>query len=117
MLLFTLLFSSDEFIQAQQQLVRWASEEAVGNAGPNSDGTQAHHQREYYPSPSASSEESDESGGETNSIARAPPKPPRHDHDATLPSVGPTVSGTTASGNISSDQTSGQGKRYPEYKH
>ncbi|KAJ0180250.1 hypothetical protein K1T71_003654 [Dendrolimus kikuchii] len=38
-------FSSDEFIQAQQQLARWASEDAVPAAA----------QREYFPSPVGSS--------------------------------------------------------------
>lgn len=47
----SLSFSSDEFIQAQQQLARWASEEAVAVEGAGS----APAPRGYFPSPADSS--------------------------------------------------------------
>ncbi|XP_031351128.1 disintegrin and metalloproteinase domain-containing protein 11 isoform X2 [Photinus pyralis] len=79
---------SDEFIQAQQQLARWASEDGVGQAGPSGATP-----REYFPSPSSSASE------EPPSIARAPvPAPPAvpvHPDHATIH----------------------RPKRYPEYKH
>lgn len=82
------LFSSDEFIQAQQQLARWASEDTVGQVAG---GTAV--PREYYPSPSSSTSE------EPISIARAPaptpPAAPPHPEHATIH----------------------RPKRYPEYKH
>lgn len=83
------LFSSDEFIQAQQQLARWSSEDAVGQAG-----TSGAVPREYYRSPSSSTSE------EPTSIVRAPvPVPPAavtvHPEHATIH----------------------RPKRYPEYKH
>lgn len=84
----TLIFSSDEFIQAQQQLARWASEDTVGQAGPSGATP-----REYFPSPSSSASE------EPPSIARAPvpapPAAPVHPDHATIH----------------------RPKRYPEYKH
>ncbi|KAK9702093.1 hypothetical protein QE152_g30151 [Popillia japonica] len=45
------LFSSDEFIPAQQQLARWASEDAVGQARTSGGSAVP---REYYRSPSSS---------------------------------------------------------------
>ncbi|KAK4875955.1 hypothetical protein RN001_012377 [Aquatica leii] len=79
---------SDEFIQAQQQLARWASEDGVGQAGPSGATP-----REYFPSPSSSASE------EPPSIARAPvpvpPAAPVHPDHATIH----------------------RPKRYPEYKH
>lgn len=82
------LFSSDEFIQTQQQLARWASEDAVGQAG-----TSGSVPREYFPSPSSSTSE------EPTSIVRAPaptpPSAPPHPEHATIH----------------------RPKRYPEYKH
>ncbi|XP_057670730.1 disintegrin and metalloproteinase domain-containing protein 11 isoform X2 [Diorhabda carinulata] len=86
---------SDEFIQAQQQLARWASEDAMGvQPGPSGGGNVSNTvPREYYPSPSSSTSE------EPPSIARAPaPTPgghvPHPDH-----------------------ATIHRPKRYPEYKH
>ncbi|XP_017784808.1 PREDICTED: disintegrin and metalloproteinase domain-containing protein 11 isoform X2 [Nicrophorus vespilloides] len=80
---------SDEFIQAQQQLARWASDDAVPQAG-----TSGQMPREYFPSPSSSTSE------EPTSIVRAPaPVPPvvtaPHPEHATIH----------------------RPKRYPEYKH
>ncbi|XP_030767435.1 disintegrin and metalloproteinase domain-containing protein 11 [Sitophilus oryzae] len=89
---------SDEFIQAQQQLARWASEDTVGGL-PGASGTAGTvagggpPPREYFPSPSSSTSE------EPPSIARAPapgpPHPPAHPDHATIH----------------------RPKRYPEYKH
>ncbi|CAH1104105.1 unnamed protein product [Psylliodes chrysocephalus] len=87
---------SDEFIQAQQQLARWASEDTMGGQPGPSGGTAGVGSavpREYYPSPSSSTSE------EPPSIARAPvPTPGAHaphpDH-----------------------ATIHRPKRYPEYKH
>lgn len=92
------LFSSDEFIQAQQQLARWASEDAVGQPGTSGagvvGGAPVMVPREYFPSPSSSTSE------EPTSIVRAPaPAPPivapAHPEHATIH----------------------RPKRYPEYKH
>lgn len=88
-----LLFSSDEFIQAQQQMARWASEDAVGQAG-GSGVVGGAVPREYFPSPSSSTSE------EPPSIVRAPVPPPGppgppHPEHATIH----------------------RPKRYPEYKH
>ncbi|XP_066151988.1 disintegrin and metalloproteinase domain-containing protein unc-71 isoform X6 [Euwallacea fornicatus] len=90
---------SDEFIQAQQQLARWASEDTVsghpGAAGSAGGGgtTPGPPPREYFPSPTSSTSE------EPPSIARAPasgpPHPPPHPDHATIH----------------------RPKRYPEYKH
>ncbi|CAG9826816.1 unnamed protein product [Diabrotica balteata] len=87
---------SDEFIQAQQQLARWASEDTMGGQpGPSGGSVNVGSAvpREYYPSPSSSTSE------EPPSIARAPaPTPGSHvphpDH-----------------------ATIHRPKRYPEYKH
>ncbi|XP_049823271.1 disintegrin and metalloproteinase domain-containing protein 11 [Aethina tumida] len=93
---------SDEFIQAQQQLARWASEDAVVQASTSAAcvpqgvaSVVGAVPREYYPSPSSSTSE------EPPSIARAPqppgllpPGPPHPDH-----------------------ATIHRPKRYPEYKH
>ncbi|XP_022902425.2 disintegrin and metalloproteinase domain-containing protein 12 isoform X4 [Onthophagus taurus] len=86
---------SDEFIQAQQQLARWASEDAVGvQAGTSGGGSTV--PREYYPSPSSSTSE------EPTSIARAPVPAP--------PSV-------VAAAHHPEHATIHRPKRYPEYKH
>ncbi|KAL0841707.1 hypothetical protein ABMA28_013979 [Loxostege sticticalis] len=45
---------SDEFIQAQQQLARWASEDAVGGAGAGGAGGGGGGGRRYLPSPGGS---------------------------------------------------------------
>ncbi|XP_050295580.1 disintegrin and metalloproteinase domain-containing protein 11 isoform X3 [Anthonomus grandis grandis] len=89
---------SDEFIQAQQQLARWASEDTVGGhpgvLGGTGGTTVGPPPREYFPSPTSSTSE------EPPSIARAPapgppqPPPPHPDH-----------------------ATIHRPKRYPEYKH
>ncbi|XP_045474873.1 uncharacterized protein LOC123680809 isoform X6 [Harmonia axyridis] len=84
---------SDEFMQAQQQLARWASEDGMGQPGPS--GSVGGVPREYFPSPSSSTSE------EPPSIARAPvptpgvPTGPPHPEHATIH----------------------RPKRYPEYKH
>ncbi|XP_044261507.1 disintegrin and metalloproteinase domain-containing protein 11 isoform X8 [Tribolium madens] len=87
---------SDEFIQAQQQMARWASEDAMGQASASVSGVGGGAvPREYFPSPSSSTSE------EPPSIARAPvpapgpPGAPPHPEHATIH----------------------RPKRYPEYKH
>ncbi|CAH1154204.1 unnamed protein product [Phaedon cochleariae] len=88
---------SDEFIQAQQQLARWASEDAVGQttASASVSGVAVSVvPREYYPSPSSSTSE------EPPSIARAP----AHAPGALLPQH-------------PDHATIHRPKRYPEYKH
>nr|XP_023011659.1 disintegrin and metalloproteinase domain-containing protein 11 [Leptinotarsa decemlineata] len=88
---------SDDFIQAQQQLARWASEDAVGQAGTSgSAGVGGVVPREYYPSPSSSTSE------EPPSIARAPVPIPGH-----VPISHPHPDHATIH----------RPKRYPEYKH
>ncbi|KAJ8911453.1 hypothetical protein NQ315_013815 [Exocentrus adspersus] len=86
---------SDEFIQAQQQLARWASEDAVGQASTSGGGGGVV-PREYFPSPSSSTSE------EPPSIARAPVPTPGH-----LPTSHPHPDHATIH----------RPKRYPEYKH
>lgn len=66
----SLSFSSDEFIQAQQQLARWASEDVVPAAA----------QRDYFPSPAgSSSSEATLRAGASSAHAR-PPGPPEYTH-------------------------------------
>ncbi|GBP43847.1 hypothetical protein EVAR_82279_1 [Eumeta japonica] len=83
----SLSFSSDEFIQAQQQLARWASEDAVPGAA-------AAAERDYFPSPPGSS------SSDAATVAARPPAP---DSDDTALSSSSTVTG--------------EGARFPEYKH
>ncbi|KAJ8941811.1 hypothetical protein NQ318_006788 [Aromia moschata] len=86
---------SDDFIQAQQQLARWASEDAVGQASTSGGGVGVV-PREYFPSPSSSTSE------EPPSIARAPVPAP-----GLLPAGHPHPDHATIH----------RPKRYPEYKH
>ncbi|VEN64440.1 unnamed protein product [Callosobruchus maculatus] len=85
---------SDDFIQAQQQLSRWASDDGVSVAGASGSGVPSSGTaggavpREYYPSPSSSTSE------EPPSIARAPHQlppgpPPRPRILITLLFIGP----------------------------
>ncbi|CAH1985482.1 unnamed protein product [Acanthoscelides obtectus] len=93
---------SDDFIQAQQQLSRWASDDGVsvagasGSGGPSSGNAGGAVPREYYPSPSSSTSE------EPPSIARAPHQMP--------PGPPPSVAHPDHA-------TIHRPKRYPEYKH
>ncbi|XP_068896560.1 disintegrin and metalloproteinase domain-containing protein unc-71 isoform X5 [Tenebrio molitor] len=87
---------SDEFIQAQQQMARWASEDAMGQASASGSGVGGGAvPREYFPSPSSSTSE------EPPSIARAP-----------VPAPGPPVGPPHPE-----HATIHRPKRYPEYKH
>lgn len=75
-------------------------------------------QREYFPSPVSS--ESEESGGEGNSIARAPPSHLHHHHsrgadsDNDSPIAGPSAASVAEQTALLSSRPQ---KRYPEYKH
>ncbi|XP_063921837.1 disintegrin and metalloproteinase domain-containing protein unc-71 isoform X1 [Zophobas morio] len=86
---------SDEFIQAQQQMARWASEDTMGQASGSGVGGGGAVPREYFPSPSSSTSE------EPPSIARAP-----------VPAPGPPVGPPHPE-----HATIHRPKRYPEYKH
>lgn len=97
--LFFLSISSDEFIQAQQQLARWASEDALpAGAG-----------REYFPSPPSSSSGREEpvtvvaGTGAAGGLPGERPRRPPSDSDDTAPSS--SLSGAEPPA------------RFPEYKH
>uniref|UniRef100_A0A1B6ECV5 Uncharacterized protein n=1 Tax=Clastoptera arizonana TaxID=38151 RepID=A0A1B6ECV5_9HEMI len=99
---------SDAFIQAQQRLVRSASEEVLPTAGTSTAGPSSHPdppKREYYPSPLDSGDSSPEMEDPMRSIS------------------GPPTEATSSQDTIDSSPITEQSalirppKRYPEYKH
>nr|CAD7403273.1 unnamed protein product [Timema cristinae] len=123
---------SDEFIQAQQQLVRSASEEALPVVSTGAAHHSRHHssksggppppdaatgvKREYYPSPPPSeSEEDDESSGKSASPGQQRCEEDEEysgddDNDSSRDTQAASVSGTEQTALL-------RPKRYPEYKH
>nr|CAD7202566.1 unnamed protein product [Timema douglasi] len=123
---------SDEFIQAQQQLVRSASEEALPVVSSGAAHHSRHHssksggppppdaatgvKREYYPSPPPSeSEEDDESSGKSASPGQQRCEEDEEysgddDNDSSRDTQAASVSGTEQTALL-------RPKRYPEYKH
>lgn len=122
-----LLFSSDDFIQAQQQLARWASEDVVSvvvldpgtdstGIGPSSTATIHGEQpslgtsglsigaRDYYPSPPST---------ETESSGSVIQPTQRLSQTAAQQRVGHLIDGQ---GDINGQPMENTG-RYPEYKH
>ncbi|XP_047110885.1 disintegrin and metalloproteinase domain-containing protein 22 isoform X1 [Schistocerca piceifrons] len=137
---------SDEFIQAQQQLVRSASEEALPVTPKGSSTSISHHarhqsshhrrgassphqdkavKREYYPSPPPS--ESDEGSGEGSVRDAAPstsaPSEGRRgdpsDEDSAGEEDNDSSRDTAASSSVSGTEQTAllRPRRYPEYKH